>query len=81
LGDLSLCINQQPWQSFCGEPPCGQLNPKNNNTYDVLQKLYEELLSLTGSKDYFHMGGDEINYPCWKQTIKGNMGEVWCEFM
>lgn len=24
LGELSLCINQQPWSSYCGEPPCGQ---------------------------------------------------------
>lgn len=23
LGELSLCINQQPWSNFCGEPPCG----------------------------------------------------------
>jgi N-acetyl-beta-hexosaminidase len=76
-----LCINQQPWQQFCGEPPCGQLNPLNNNTYDVIEKLYEELLSLTGSKDYFHMGGDEVNFNCWRQFIKGDLGKVWCDFM
>lgn len=28
LGDLSLCINQQPWSNYCGEPPCGQLSNK-----------------------------------------------------
>lgn len=56
LGELSMCINQQPWSFYCGEPPCGQLNPKNNNTYTILQKLYEELLELTGPTDYFHLG-------------------------
>uniref|UniRef100_A0A1A9WED6 beta-N-acetylhexosaminidase n=1 Tax=Glossina brevipalpis TaxID=37001 RepID=A0A1A9WED6_9MUSC len=39
LGELALCVNQQPWTKFCGQPPCGQLNPKNNNTLLILQKL------------------------------------------
>lgn len=67
MGELSLCINQQPWNFFCGEPPCGQLNPKNNNTYLVLEKLYEELLELSGPVDMFHLGGDEVNLECWRQ--------------
>lgn len=67
LGELSLCINQQPWNFYCGEPPCGQLNPKNNNTYVVLEKLYQEMLELTGPVDFFHMGGDEVNLECWGQ--------------
>lgn len=67
MGELSLCINQQPWNFYCGEPPCGQLNPKNNNTYLVLEKLYQELLELTGPVDFFHMGGDEVNLECWGQ--------------
>lgn len=81
LGELSLCINQKPWNNYCGEPPCGQLNPKNNNTYVVLQKLYEELLKLTKTTDYFHMGGDEVNFNCWKQHFQGDMGQLWCDFM
>lgn len=67
MGELSLCINQQPWNFYCGEPPCGQLNPKNNNTYHVLEKLYQELLELTGPVDFFHLGGDEVNLECWGQ--------------
>lgn len=67
MGELSLCINQQPWNFYCGEPPCGQLNPKNNNTFLVLEKLYQELLELTGPVDIFHLGGDEVNLECWGQ--------------
>lgn len=82
LGELSLCINQQPWSFYCGEPPCGQLNPKNKNTYLILQKLYEELLNLTGPTDYFHIGGDEVNFECWNQYFNDtDLRGLWCDFM
>uniref|UniRef100_A0A182QIR3 beta-N-acetylhexosaminidase n=1 Tax=Anopheles farauti TaxID=69004 RepID=A0A182QIR3_9DIPT len=82
LGELSLCINQQPWNNYCGEPPCGQLNPKNNHTYLILQKLYEELLELVGPLDYFHIGGDEVNLECWQQHFNdSDMRTLWCDFM
>ncbi|KAL9700816.1 hypothetical protein quinque_004257 [Culex quinquefasciatus] len=82
LGELSLCINQQPWSYYCGEPPCGQLNPKNNNTYLILQRLYEELLELAGPLDYFHLGGDEVNLECWQQHFnESDMRTLWCDFM
>uniref|UniRef100_A0A182YEG5 beta-N-acetylhexosaminidase n=1 Tax=Anopheles stephensi TaxID=30069 RepID=A0A182YEG5_ANOST len=82
LGELSLCINQQPWNNYCGEPPCGQLNPKNNNTYLILQKLYEELLEIVGPLDYFHIGGDEVNLECWQQHFNdSDMRTLWCDFM
>jgi len=82
LGQLSLCINQQPWSYFCGQPPCGQLNPRNNNTYHVLEKLYQELLDLTGPLDLFHLGGDEVNLECWGQHFNDtDLNKLWCDFM
>ncbi|KFB48585.1 AGAP007080-PA-like protein [Anopheles sinensis] len=82
LGELSLCINQQPWNNYCGEPPCGQLNPKNNNTYAILQSLYAELLEAVGPLDYFHIGGDEVNLECWQQNFNdSDMRTLWCDFM
>lgn len=82
LGELSLCINQQPWNAFCGEPPCGQLNPKNNHTYTILQKLYQELIELTGPTDYFFLGGDEVNLECWGQYFNDtDLRSLWCDFM
>ncbi|XP_037905761.1 probable beta-hexosaminidase fdl isoform X3 [Hermetia illucens] len=82
LGELSLCINQQPWSFYCGEPPCGQLNPRNNNTFLILQRLYEELVNLTGTTDYFHLGGDEVNLECWGQYFNDtDLRGMWCDFM
>lgn len=70
LGNLSVCINQQPWRSYCIEPPCGQLNPINSNLYNVLNKLYSELTSRLTDKEAFHMGGDEVFIPCWNSTAE-----------
>ncbi|XP_060658402.1 probable beta-hexosaminidase fdl isoform X2 [Drosophila nasuta] len=82
LGELAMCINQQPWSFYCGEPPCGQLNPKNNHTYLILQRLYEEFLQLSGPTDIFHLGGDEVNLDCWAQYFNDtDLRGLWCDFM
>lgn len=68
LGKLAVCVNQEPWQDYCVEPPCGQLNFANHNMYDVLSLIYEELVRLFSPMDLFHFGGDEINVHCWNST-------------
>ncbi|XP_057304638.1 chitooligosaccharidolytic beta-N-acetylglucosaminidase-like [Hydractinia symbiolongicarpus] len=81
LGNLAVCVNKEPWQKYCVEPPCGQLNPTNDNVYDVLAKIYKEYLDLF-DPDLFHAGGDEININCWNTTkeitdwLKTNYGGV-----
>lgn len=67
LGELAVCVNKQPWRYYCMQPPCGQLNPANDNVYEVLKKLYGDLVDVQG-KEVFHMGGDEIFYPCWNSS-------------
>lgn len=67
LGKLAVCVNQEPWQDYCVEPPCGQLNPANENIYPVLGKLYQDFMELFET-DMFHMGGDEVNINCWNTT-------------
>lgn len=67
LGKLAVCVNQEPWQDYCVEPPCGQLNPANENIYEVLGKLYQDFMELFDT-DMFHMGGDEVNLNCWNTT-------------
>lgn len=65
-----------------GEPPCGQLNPKNNHTYTILEKLYSELIESTGLTDVFHLGGDEVNLECWSQYFNDtDLRSLWCDFM
>ncbi|XP_064096228.1 chitooligosaccharidolytic beta-N-acetylglucosaminidase-like [Macrobrachium nipponense] len=68
LGNLVVCENREPWQSFCVEPPCGQLNIANPNMYDVLGQIYKEMVDLFGPIDLFHYGGDEVNLNCWNTT-------------
>ena len=51
---------QEPWQSYCVEPPCGQLNLANPKMYDVLQEIYAGMVDLFQPLDLFHYGGDEV---------------------
>ena len=62
-----MCYNKEPWQDYCVEPPCGQLNPVNENVYSVLSNIYKDMSELFQS-DVFHMGGDEVHMRCWNET-------------
>lgn len=68
LGKVAVCFNQEPWQSYCEEPPCGQLNVANNNSYTILAQIYKEMVDLFGPLDLFHFGGDQVNLNCWNET-------------
>lgn len=70
LGNLALCVNEPDWRKSCGQPPCGQLNPINKNVYAVLGKLYRDMMEAVEWEDggMFHMGGDEVFFPCWNNT-------------
>ncbi|XP_049874193.1 chitooligosaccharidolytic beta-N-acetylglucosaminidase isoform X3 [Pectinophora gossypiella] len=68
LGDLAVCVNAKPWRHFCIQPPCGQLNPANPNTYKVLRDLYQDIIDFQTRPILFHMGGDEVFINCWNAT-------------
>lgn len=68
MGDLAVCVNQQPWRSYCIEPPCGQLNPVNPNLYKVLKDIYLDIYDMIEPDELFHMGGDEVFFNCWNTT-------------
>ncbi|KAH1014712.1 probable beta-hexosaminidase fdl isoform X3 [Dendroctonus ponderosae] len=88
LGELAVCVNEKPWSLYCGEPPCGQLNPDNPNVYDVLEKVYRDLLELSDEREIFHLGGDEVNLECWAQHLQKvnslsnftDLHDLWGEF-
>ncbi|KZS17103.1 Beta-hexosaminidase subunit beta [Daphnia magna] len=69
MGQLALCVNKEPWTTYCVEPPCGILNPVNDNIYSVLSNIYQDMRDLFVS-DIFHMGGDEVNFACWNETAE-----------
>ncbi|KAK6630761.1 hypothetical protein RUM44_002930 [Polyplax serrata] len=70
LGKLALCVNQLPWRKYCIQPPCGQLNPVNVNLFDVLKKMFADIIEMLPSGEAFHMGGDEVFFPCWNSSIE-----------
>jgi len=66
-----LCFKAKPWREFCLEPPCGQLDPTNDQVYDILGGVYTDMIRAFNST-FLHMGGDEVNFNCWNssQTIQ-----------
>lgn len=60
LGDLAVCVNQQPWRQYCIQPPCGQLNPANHLLFGILRDIYKELVTMIPHGETIHMGGDEV---------------------
>lgn len=60
LGDLAVCVNQQPWRQYCVQPPCGQLNPANHLLFGILRDIYKELVTMLPHAETIHMGGDEV---------------------
>ncbi|KAK0168980.1 hypothetical protein PV327_002736 [Microctonus hyperodae] len=70
LGHLAVCVNQEPWRDYCVQPPCGQLNPVNPNTFDVLKDIYMDVLSALDSNSLIHLGGDEVFIGCWNSTAE-----------
>lgn len=61
LGALAVCVNKEPWREFCIQPPCGQLNPVNPHTLEVLKDIYKDTLALLGTSSVIHLGGDEVS--------------------
>lgn len=47
LGQLALCVNKEPWTRYCVEPPCGQLNPINDNIYPILHNIYKDVIIIS----------------------------------
>lgn len=94
LGDLAVCVNKQPWRSYCIQPPCGQLNPVNPNVSVVMKEVYKDLIQVNDGEVNFHMGGDEVHLGCWNSTqeivdgmrqrgynrTKDGFMQLWSEF-
>ncbi|XP_058053517.1 chitooligosaccharidolytic beta-N-acetylglucosaminidase isoform X2 [Anopheles bellator] len=66
--NVTSCFNYQPWENYCVEPPCGQLDPTKDAVYDILQDIYREMNEVFNRSDLFHMGGDEVSIRCWNAT-------------
>lgn len=79
MGKLAVCVNQQPWRDYCIQPPCGQLNPVNENVYEVLRIIYKELLETFGRTGMMHLGGDEV-LVFFYLSNNYNTKKIWDDF-
>lgn len=83
LGELVLCLDADSWSKYCSEPPCGHLNPRNKHVYDLLERLFIEIVQLTGVEDVFHLGGSDISEKCWAEHFRHSHNssmDLWLHF-
>ena len=67
LGNLVVCLNDNPWYEHCLQPPCGQLNVVNDAMYELLGTIYSSMFSIFDN-GLFHMGGEEVYLKCYNDT-------------
>ncbi|KAF9382666.1 hypothetical protein CPC16_009236 [Podila verticillata] len=67
--NITVCVDALPHSSYAAEPPAGQLDPLEPFTYSVLDGLVKEWAAQFPDK-HVHIGGDEINFNCWKTSQK-----------
>ena len=63
-GNLISCGDHLPWSDVANEPPSGQLDLRNKQTYTFIDGLIEQVAPMFPGR-YFSTGGDEVNLACY----------------
>ncbi|PHH89537.1 hypothetical protein CDD83_5823 [Cordyceps sp. RAO-2017] len=75
----AVAYNQQPWQWYCLEPPCGAFQMNNSNVTTFVNELFDDLLPRVQKySTFFHTGGDELykNDSAIDPTVRSNDSAV-----
>lgn len=56
-----------PWQEVAVEPNPGQLEITNPETYEILEKVYNDISDIFPD-NFFHVGFDELNTGCYDNS-------------
>jgi hexosaminidase len=65
-GDIVACKDSN-WEVTAAEPVPGQLEILSNQTYKLLENVYNDVSQLFHD-NYFHVGFDELNVECYKES-------------
>lgn len=64
--ELVACKNAW-WGDVAAEPPGGQLDIAYENTYNIVEDVFDELNGLF-TDNFFHVGHDELNANCYNTS-------------
>jgi hypothetical protein len=53
------CANAQPWELYCNEPPCGQLDPTLEETFVLVEAVVGDVARMFPDA-LMHLGADEV---------------------
>ena len=57
---LTVAFDEQPYQWYCSQPPCGSFKLNDTKVEDFVDTLLDDVLSrIAPYTAYFHTGGDE----------------------
>ncbi|GAB5591250.1 Glucosamine-6-phosphate isomerase (Glucosamine-6-phosphate deaminase) (GNPDA) (GlcN6P deaminase) [Umbelopsis nana] len=70
--ELDMPAHTASWKgvegiTYANEPTPGQLNPINPKTYEIINKVIDEVTSWF-TDEYYHGGGDEPVNHCWQDN-------------
>ena len=64
---------------FALEPPAGQLHPSLPQTYEVINKILNDVSTIFPD-DFIHIGGDEARSACWGGCTTQDVQHLWLYF-
>lgn len=77
--ELITAQDAQPWDTYCAEPPCGELKLNSSAVDQFLETLFDDVMPrVSPYSAYFHTGGDEVNVQAYllDETVQSNLSSV-----